>query len=337
MKFIDLHQDWSDNALCTTHKNIFDESLSNWRNIEWIEWVNQVNIPNLLQQNVQAVIWAIFIDPDYMKCSTDENKVESSAAMNEIIKHHKFYDRTISQSQWKIFELLNGADLDKLVPWKIGLLKHIEWFYAHNLNDKIFQIIDQIYNLWIRSVGLTWNYDSVLSGGCKDNRTWLSIIWRDFVEKCQSKKIIIDTAHLSQSWLKDLIAISQRPLLVSHTAITTDQSIARCLQESDAKKISNMWGLIGIFAMKQNLNNYAIYDLESYVKHITYAINVCWEDHIAIWTDFDWLSQEHTIQDFSHVSDFANLSVEMSKQWLTDQQIEKVSWNNAKRFLKESL
>jgi len=339
MKLFDLHQDRSDNALCTTHKNFFEHwVLDNWRNIESMNSVNQVDLPRLKKWNVQAVITSIFIDPMVMEASQEtfrHNHNPYESAIFELYRHNKFYDDIIKKSQWDIRYILEAQDLHTTIKEnKIACLKHLEGFYFSDWKNTS-EIVDFVYELWIRSIWLTRNVDNVFAWWSNEKNKWLTEYWIKLIKIIETKKMLLDLAHLSPKATEDALDIIREPVMVSHTAIGSNSY--RNISPQNAKKVAEKDWIIWIMALQNNDLVYPINNREQYVKHIIYALNTIWEDHVAIGTDFDGITKEHIIEWFNEIDQTHKLQQEMKKQWITNKQQEKIFQKNAQQFVQSVL
>lgn len=339
MKLFDLHQDRSDNALCTTHKNFFKHwKLDDGRNAEDMNSVNQVDLPRLKKWNVQAVIASIFIDPMVMEPSQetfihDKNPYES--AIFELYRHNKFYDDVIKKSQWDIHYILEGQDLDTIIKEnKIACLKHLEGFYFSDWNNTA-EIINFVHRLWIRSIWITRNVDNIFAGWSNKNNKWLTKHWIELINIIETKKMLLDLAHLSPKATEDALDVIKGPVMVSHTAIGSNSY--RHISPKNAKKVAENGWIVWIMALQNTDPEYPINNRKQYVDHILYALNTIWEDHVAIGTDFDGITKEHMLKWFNQADQTEELYTAMKKTWLTDKQIQKIFRDNAYRFVQDIL
>ncbi len=340
---IDLHQDWSDNSLSTTHKDFFAKEDNTYgRNMEWMNAVNHVSLEKLKKSWVAAVIAALFIEPETMKAGDNlfsNNNTPTQAAAYELFRHNKFYDYLVSASKWEIRQILNGDQLEQCIKdWKLWLIKHIEWYYIQDPSWNM-DSLDKLYDMWVRSIWLTWNVDNILAQGShKEKQThWLTTLWRQFVKKVVDKWMILDLAHLSRRSVEEALEIISSPMMVSHTALTSDTDNHRFITPKQATQVANKWWIIWLAIMKHDDNQYPLLNTDDYVTQLESLINLVWEDHVALGTDFDGVEEDHVIEGFNDASKYHLVIDKMKKKWMTENKIDKVMWWNAKRFIQDVL
>ncbi len=340
---IDLHQDWSDNSLTTTHKDFFskEENLHGW-NMEWMDAVNHATFEKLRSSGIVAVIGALFIDPITMEASDhsfSQWRQPIEAALYELHRHNKFYDYVVWASDGELRLIVSGNDLDECIQEKkMWLIKHIEWYYVQDPSGNM-DVLDRLYDQWIRSVWMTRNINNNLAQASNDGEHthWLTELWRIFVETLIKKWMILDLAHLSRTSVDDVLDIVSSPVMVSHTALTWDNDNHRFITPDQAKKVADKWWIIWLAAMKNKSDEFPLITLDHYGDQIKTLINLLGEDYVWIWTDFDWLPSEYVVEWFDDTSKYHLVQEQLLKKWLKQAQIEKVMWWNAKRFIQAVL
>lgn len=141
--------------------------------------------------------------------------------------------------------------------------------------------------------------------------------------------IMIDVSHSSPQVVRDVLSISQRPLIVSHTGMRGHCDSARNLSDELMQAIANAGGIIGI-----GYWDGAVCDTspENIVKALRYAIDLVGEDHVALGSDFD--GSTTTQIDTSELSVLTHI---MLQQAFTETEIRKVMGENMVKFLQANL
>ncbi len=306
--------------------------------MEEMNSVNQVNYSSLKESNVAAVITALFVDPAVM--SEGDNifswwNTPYEAAKYELYRHNKYYDDLIKKSEWSIVQILNWEDLrDSINNGNLWIIKHIEGFYFLDSSD-VKNIIDNVHNMWVRSVGLTRNVNNNLAEWSNDK--WkdygLTNLWREFIDYMWEKRMILDLAHLSRKSVGDVLDHVDYPVMASHSSLTSNLNNHRLLTEEHAKKIADLWWVVWLVTMKNYDNKYNLTNIIEYVQQLKYLVKMLWEDHVCIWSDFDWLEKDHIVDWLDSVDSLPFLIQEMKSQWMWPKLIEKILHKNAKNFI----
>jgi microsomal dipeptidase-like Zn-dependent dipeptidase len=141
-------------------------------------------------------------------------------------------------------------------------------------------------------------------------------------------EMIIDLAHSSPAVVDDVLALTKRPVVVSHTGMRGVCPIDRNISDEQMKRIAQKGGLIGIGFW----DSVCDYTPDGIVKSIRYAIDLLGEDHVALGSDFD--GSTRTTFD---VSELAVLTQKMMDAGFTDSEIRKVMGENSVKFLEAYL
>ncbi len=117
--------------------------------------------------------------------------------------------------------------------------------------------IDNLYHFINRGLlylGPTWNHslDWVSSNfDEKYNKTKLKTIGlndfgKEVINVCQENKVLIDVSHIGEQSFWDIVKITQRPFIASHSSVNKLCSHFRNLYDDQLLAIKNKQGLVGI-------------------------------------------------------------------------------------------
>ncbi len=98
---------------------------------------------------------------------------------------------------------------------QIGILLHIE---GADFVDKDLILLEAVYNLGVRSIGLTHNEKNRLAGGAL-SQGGLTRLGERAIKKAQKLGMIIDLAHLNRRSFYQALKIVKPPFMVSHCGI----------------------------------------------------------------------------------------------------------------------
>lgn len=106
---------------------------------------------------------------------------------------------------------LNSHDLHSAIAeGKIAAILSVEG--AEQLGD-----IAEAYELGVRAVHITWNFDNKLCGAVMGSGAGLSEAGREFVRKAQELGILLDMSHISERGFWDVLEISGKPVIAGHS------------------------------------------------------------------------------------------------------------------------
>lgn len=195
--------------------------------------------------------------------------------------------------------------------------------------------LKQAYQDGVRLITLTWNYPNGLGEPhCGEQHKKLTSKGVEFVEAMQDLGIIVDCSHLNDAGTEQLGDILDVPFVASHSNAREVTAHTRNLPDNLIKLIADKGGVIGLNFAQSFLGTSPISRIEDIVKHGLYLINKGGEDVVALGTDFDGIKPDTEIKD---TSEMYRLYDAFKEAGLSEEQCEKLFWNNADRLLKEIL
>lgn len=209
----------------------------------------------------------------------------------------------------------------------IGALMGMEG--GHPLEGNI-ENLDKLYAAGYRLIGLQHFFDNELGGSLHGtSNAGLTPFGRKVVLRAAEKNMIIDLAHSSPQVVKDVLAITAQPLVVSHSGIFSHCQVKRNFPDALMKQITATGGVIGIGYWKDVTCD----DTPAGIaRTIRSAIDLLGEDHVSLGSDFDG-----AVATQFDTSELAALTHEMLHQGFSKQEIHKVMGGNMLRVLLQIL
>jgi membrane dipeptidase len=154
----------------------------------------------------------------------------------------------------------------------------------HPLEGKL-ENVDAMYDAGFRIMGLTHFFDNEVGGSAHGlEKGGLTPFGKQVVAKLQEKRMLVDLAHASPKVIDDVLAMTQRPVLVSHTGVQGTCPGPRNLSDRHIRAIAATGGVIGIGYFEGAVCGL---DTAAIVKAIRYAVNLAGVQHVALGSDFD--------------------------------------------------
>ena len=167
-------------------------------------------------------------------------------------------------------------------PASVGALLAIEGLHA--LDGKI-ENLDTLYAAGYRMMGLTHFFDNELGGSAHGvTHDGLTPFGRRVVTRMNSLSIIIDLAHASSSLVDEVLALSVRPVVVSHTGVRATCPGPRNLTDQQIIDIAAKGGLIGIGYFEGAVCELSAKAIARAIRHV---VNVAGIRYVALGSDFD--------------------------------------------------
>lgn len=182
------------------------------------------------------------------------------------------------------------------------------------------------YKIGVRAMGLVWNHRNFVADGI-DESFGLTSFGKEVVKEMVKLGMIIDVSHLNDNGFDDIVALTQRPFIASHSNSRVIRDVKRNLTDDQIKEIIHRGGFIG-------MNFYSIFlgnedqDLKKMLlKHIEHILKLGGENVLGMGSDFDGITESP----FESVSDYSQI-IEMLKNDLAldNNLIEKIMYSNLK-------
>tara|TARA_B100000497_G_scaffold127610_1_gene170013 strand:- start:3482 stop:4651 length:1170 start_codon:yes stop_codon:yes gene_type:complete len=209
----------------------------------------------------------------------------------------------------------------------LGGLLSIEGLHA--LEGELSNL-SRLYDAGYRMMGPVHFFDNKVGGSSAGAEQYgLTDFGREVIAEMEQKKIIIDLAHASPTLIDDILDITNRPLVVSHTGVKGTYESPRNLSDNHIKRIAERGGLIGIGFWDGAVGSP---DIENIVKAIRYTIDLTSLDHVALGSDWD--GGTTTYFDAAHISILTQALMDAN---FSNEEIRKVMGLNQLRFFLENL
>ena len=220
------------------------------------------------------------------------------------------------------------------------------------------ELLRSFYELGVRAIGLTHARRNAAGAGglfapSGSSLDGLTAFGRDVVQQCEALGVIVDLAHISPGGFDDIVAITTKPPIVSHTNARKYYDIERNISDEQIKMIGERRGVIGVNAVLVSPKKEES-TLDRYIDHIEHIKNLIGIDGVAIGFDFfefiyrQWpesarkelaakFTTPHFIPDLSNHSHARNLTRRLIERGFSDMEIEKILRGNWMRIFKEIL
>jgi microsomal dipeptidase-like Zn-dependent dipeptidase len=141
--------------------------------------------------------------------------------------------------------------------------------------------------------------------------------------------MVLDLAHSSEQVARDVLAMTDFPLVVSHSGLHSHCAVKRNFPDALMREIAATGGVIGIGYWETVTCDDSPAGIAATVKA---AIAVLGEDHVSLGSDFDG-----TVMTAFDTSELAALTQAMLDAGLAEAQIRKVAGENMLRVLRARL
>src|SRR5881398_248903 len=302
-------------------------------------------LPELEAGNIGAVGVAIYIEDRYLP------ETGLRVALDQIARLYAEAEQCPRFAICKSYQEIVHARKDR----KIALLITMEGIEPLGTDLELLRVF---YELGIRTIGLTHARRNAAGDGgvfasTGSSRDGLTGFGRDVVRQCEALGVIVDLAHISPTGFEDMLAITTKPPIISHTNARKYYDIERNITDEQIKMIGERRGVIGINSVLVSPNKEES-TLDRYIDHIEHVVNLIGVECVAIGFDFfefiyrQWpesarkelaakFTTPHFIPELSNHSHARNLTRKLIEHGISDENIAKILRDNWMRILKELL
>lgn len=192
--------------------------------------------------------------------------------------------------------------------------------------------LDRLFDAGFRLIGLTHFFDNALGAslhGEAESGAGLTDFGRAVVARMAEKRMIIDLAHAGPGVVREVLAITDAPVMISHTGTHGHCPGPRNIPDALIREIAAKGGLIGIGFWRA-----ATCDAtpSGIAAAITAAIALVGADHVALGSDFDG-----AVETPFDAAELAALTQALIDAGLDEPVIAKVMGGNAQHFFARAL
>jgi microsomal dipeptidase-like Zn-dependent dipeptidase len=263
-----------------------------------------VDLPRMLQGNMAMQVFSIVSKvPQGINIERNDDKTDQIAwlsfgqlrpaktwfsikerALHQINQLHEFAEK----SEGKFRVITNKSELQRFVMERKANRQLTSGMLglegAHCLENDLNNL-DVFYNTGVRYIGITHFFDNEWGGSAHGVvRNGLTESGKALVRKMNELDITIDLAHASPKVIDDVLALTIRPVLVSHTGLKSVCNNQRNLSDEHLIAIGKLNGLVGVGLWETSVCGT---DAAATAKSIRYVADKIGVDKVALGSDFD--------------------------------------------------
>lgn len=153
-------------------------------------------------------------------------------------------------------------------------------------------LIDTWYRLGIRWMILCYNVRNPLGDGCHEpSDAGLSVLGRTFVEEANRVGMMIDISHAGIRTSLDIIELSERPVVASHSSARTIKNHERNLNDEQIKALAAKGGVMGINSIGAFVADDNSSGVGALVRHIDHVAQLVGPEHVGLGLDVVFYQQ----------------------------------------------
>lgn len=222
-----------------------------------------------------------------------------------------------------------------------GVLAAVMHMEGAEAIDEDLHALDVLHRAGLRSLGPVWSRPTAFGHGVPfrfpgdgDTGPGLTDAGKRLAARCDALGIVLDLSHLNAAGVRDVAAISSKPLVATHSNAHAVCPHARNLTDAQLEAIAASRGVVGL--------NYACAflrpdgqmrgdtGLDTMIRHLDHLIDRLGEGGVALGSDFDGATIPDGIGD---VAGLGALRGAMRRAGYGEALIEKICWRNWLRVL----
>src|SRR5215813_8615967 len=322
-----------------------------------------VDIPRLREGEMHAPFFALWVPVFFRGAEAVRRTLDLLDAMQSVLD--KYRDQ--------IELATTAADIERIVKArKISAFLTIEG--GHTIDDDL-RVLRMYYRLGIRSMTLTHARNTNWADSSSDTpaHNGLTDFGKEVVREMNRLRMIVDLSHVSDDTFFDALAVTTKPVIVSHSSMRAISNIPRNVSDEMVRALAQNGGVIGItFGMGfinpkdadklrsatdteaeapalsgKALDAYAAQNaqklfgkrlsvaatVEDVADHIDHAVKIAGIDHVGIGSDFDGIAA--TANGLEDVSKMPALVAVLLKRGYTETNLKKILAGNFLRVIRE--
>lgn len=227
----------------------------------------------------------------------------------------------------------SSTDLERLINARknnkqvIGGLLGIEG--AHALEGSM-ENLEKVYEAGVRLIGPVHFFDNELGGSAHgESGEGLTEFGKAVIRRMNELNMIIDLAHVSPKMFDDILEISEKPVMVSHTGIRAVLNSPRNLSDDQIRRLAEKGGIIGIAFFDMAVGEDEIKGIVASMKRVKNLVGI---NHVALGSDYDG-----SVAVPFDITGLPIIVEALQREGFTEEEIGAIMGGNVQRFLLENL
>jgi membrane dipeptidase len=273
---------------------------------------------------------------------TPSPSVELTPAQTAVFSMVSLLLRIERESQGRVRVCRSVADIERgLADGVLAPVLHIEGAEAI---DPDFELLDVLHEAGLRSLGPVWSRPNAFGHGVPfrcpsspDTGPGLTDLGKALIGACNRLRILIDLSHLNERGFWDVAAISDAPLVATHSNAHALSPHARNLTDKQLAAIRDSGGLVGVNFAVSFLRPDGRHDTDTptelVLDHLEHMLEHVGEDGVGFGSDFDGARIPAGI---ANAAGLQNLVEAMRTRGYGEPLIEKLCFRNWLRVLERT-
>lgn len=307
-----------------THCDTLGRVLERQRRLGERSPLGQFDLPRAREGGLTAELMATFVSP-----------ARGGGGLRQTLQFiDAFYEELAAWPELAV-QALSAEDIVRAKQAnRVALLLSMEG--AEGLEGDLASL-RTLYRLGLRSLGITWNRRNEAADGVGERRTGggLTEFGVALVRECDRLGILIDVAHLAPAGVRDVLRLSEAPVVATHANAYALCPHQRNLTDDQLEAIARKGGVVGVVPAPPFLSDQGgPCTLALLLDHVDHMLRVMGEDHVGIGMDFDGLG-ELRVDGIEDVSRLPQLTAGLVERGYAPTTIQKILGGNFLRVFRQ--
>lgn len=191
-------------------------------------------------------------------------------------------------------------------------------------------LLENLYQIGFRITTLGWNEQNPLCGSHKTGGG-LTDLGREYVKEAQRLGMIIDVSHISDEAFWDIMDITEKPVIASHSNSRSVCPVSRNLTDDMFRAICQSGGVAGFNMCAPFVGEDP--DLDTCADHFIHFLELGGEKHMALGGDLDGC--DVLPRGFAGVQDYPKLADKLLERGFGEDLVSDIFWNNAMEVMRK--
>ncbi len=305
-----------------------------------------LDFPRAKEGGLAGGIFAIFVsDPGDRPGNNEPGVISPSPELTQTFAEHYAIQelarlrRIVTASDGAARIVTTAAELRQcLTDGTFAIELHIE---GAEPIDAGLDALEVFYAAGLRSIGPVWSRSNIFGHGVPfafgqspDTGPGLTDAGKDLVRACNRLGIMLDVSHLNEKGFWDLAAITDDPIVASHSNVHALASATRNLTAKQLDAIRDSNGLVGlnfhVAFLTGNATQTSDVPLSLMVDHVDAMVEAVGIDHVGLGSDFDGATMP---VDLGDVTGLPRLIAALRDRGYDDEALAKIAHGNWVRVL----
>ncbi|MCY0879852.1 MAG: dipeptidase [Firmicutes bacterium] len=307
---VDTHAD-SLGAVLRGERHLFERSQQ-----------GQLDFPRMREAGHTLQFFSLWVEPEY----------KPERALWRLLQYVDAFWQEIGEHPEWIQPVTDRATLQTVIEERtLGGVMSVEGAEGLGTDPRMVCIL---HRLGVRLLSLTWNERNALADGAGEDPGGggVSRAGRAIIHELNRTNIVVDVSHLTEAAFWDVLEISTRPVIASHSNARALAAHRRNLSDAQIRALAEQGGIMGITFVRDFLGGQG--DVERVIDHMKYVVDLVGDDrHVGLGSDFDGVDEP--VRGLEDVTRLPDLAARMSARGFSDMTIRRILGQNYLEFFQQ--